>query len=208
MSLRGMSRRMDWRDQSGPVPAIMEPASVHTALQTAAAQTGTPASGAAMAALAANPTLPTAAAAVATGKTTTAATTTQFTSSLGALVDAIPTEVVGPYTAIVAILSSATGISDPRPWLWLTYGLGGAVIGLYFLVTYRTGKKAKATKSFQPWAILMALLAFGIWGLVTPDSPLSKALDPEQFAYIAPITGIVGALLVTILSKPLTKKAS
>jgi hypothetical protein len=133
----------------------------------------------------------------------------QLQKAEGALTDSIPVEVVGPYTAIVAIIVANTSTTDTLTALrWWTYGVAFAFIVAYIVVAYfRNADK----KRVLPWIELIgALIAFGARGLARPGSPLTLNVHGRQFAIASALIAIGGAALLGLFSLPMnakTKKA-
>lgn len=129
----------------------------------------------------------------------------ELTKAEGALTAAIPTEVLGPYTALVAIIVANSSSLDPRTALrWWTYGAALMLIVVYISVSFR-GNRTK--KRQLPWLELMAALtAFAAWGLAMPGSPLSITVHASDFAIASAMIAVGGATLLGVFSAPMNAK--
>lgn len=98
------------------------------------------------------------------------------------VVSAVPTEVVGPYIALTAIIIGALRQPtrrnpDPEQLLGLRWGVligmvvlaGAAVWAAYSL---KRDREADHPRTVPVWEIILAVLAAAIWSLTTPGSPL------------------------------------
>jgi fucose 4-O-acetylase-like acetyltransferase len=128
--------------------------------------------------------------------------TTQLQKSEATLITAIPTEVLAPYTAIVAVIIGNATTSDRLTALrWTIYGVALAFIVVYEAATYL--RSQKRTRRL-PWLeTLVAAVAFAAWGLAMPGSPLTISMKASDFAIAAAIIAIGAAALLTLLSPPL-----
>ncbi len=131
----------------------------------------------------------------------------ELTKAEGALTDAIPTEVLGPYTAIVAIIVANTSNLDPRTALrWWTYGVALVFIVVYIVTSYR---RSPSKRRQLPWVELMgALTAFAAWGLAMPGSPLTITVHASNFAIASATIAVGGATLLGVFSGPMNTKSS
>ena len=133
--------------------------------------------------------------------------TTEQTKAVGALIDAIPTEVLAPYTAILAIIIANTSSPETRAALrWWTYAASLGFIIVFVVVSYL---RSSAKKRKLPWAELAAaLVAFGAWGLAMPGSPLTISLHASDFAIASAMISIGGAALLGLLAVPINAKST
>lgn len=177
MSLQALSQRAVWRDTAPPLPPLGTTA-------------GEPVGGG-------EPV-------EATGPAVAAA---QLQKATNALTTAIPTEVLGPYTAIVAIIVANSSRFDSLAALrWWTYGVSMAFIVVYEFVTYR---RSSTTKRRLPWVELSgALIAFAAWALAMPGSPLTISVHAADFAIASAMIAIGGAALLGLISFPLNAKST
>jgi hypothetical protein len=123
-----------------------------------------------------------------------------------ALVEAIPTEVLGPYTAIVAVMVAN---SKPDDWTelgrWILYGVGLALVPLAVYLLWRRGRSAQATRSVPVAGLVGSTLAFAAWGLIMPGGPLTYSISDG--ATLATVTSIVTIVVTAIIaSLPLTRQ--
>jgi len=102
----------------------------------------------------------------------------------GALTDSIPTEVLGPYTAIVAIVVANTTAKDSLAAVrWWTYVVSFVFIVAYIVAAYfRNSNRPRKL----PWVELLgALLAFAAWGVNTQVMPsATNVCCPPQDAVV------------------------
>lgn len=124
-----------------------------------------------------------------------------------ALVDAIPTEVLAPYTAILSVIVAN---SDPGEWevgRWVLYAIATAIIPLAIFLMWRREKHADASRRAPVAGMVGSTLAFAAWGLVMPGAPLTFAIDDDSsltiwtFIIITVATGLITTL-------PLTRKVA
>jgi hypothetical protein len=126
------------------------------------------------------------------------------------LVSAIPTEVLGPYTAIVGVIVATIGPSEPdRSVLrWALYCGGLIAIVLWLGSVYLRERDAKRARRFPVAEVLAALIAFAAWGLIMPGSPLSLSLGSDDLTIWTAIITAVGVFLVSVLATPLRNPAT
>jgi hypothetical protein len=124
----------------------------------------------------------------------------------GALTESIPTEVLGPYTALVAIIvANATSADTYAELRWWTFAVSLVFIVIYVMASYFRIPNRKRKLPFAE--LLAALLAFAAWGLAMPGSPLTLSIHGSQFAIASAMIAIGGAALLGLLSLPLNSKA-
>lgn len=138
-----------------------------------------------------------------------AETGTEPVKGLDALVAVIPSETFVFYTPIVAAIVAQLLKDAPAPDRYM--GFRWAVYAAAILVAMALIAKDRLLKSktkFPTAEMLVAGLAFAVWGLVTPESPLlAETKDTLDLVIIATISG-GGVLLVGMISSVfLTKKA-
>lgn len=127
----------------------------------------------------------------------------------GALVDSIPTEVIAPYTAIVAIIAANASKSDTFAALrWWTFAISFAFIIAYITASYVRTPSANRSRKLPFVEILGALIAFAAWGLAMPESPLSLSVTGAKFAVTSALISIGGAAVLGLLSLPLNSKSN
>jgi len=118
---------------------------------------------------------------------------------------------LAPYTALIAgIVATIDPGEENRTFLrWSIYIAGLLAIIAYLGLSYSRQKGQSAKRKF-PWAETGAsLFAFGAWGLVMPDSPLSISLKGDDLVIWTLIITIGGAFVVGLISgTSLNKKAS
>lgn len=127
------------------------------------------------------------------------------------LINAVPTEVLAPYTAIVAgiVATIDAGESSRIGLRWALYGAGFLAILLYLGAAYRRRRKPRSRESrkFPVAGALTSLLAFGAWGLVMPGSPLSISLTGDTLTIWTVIISVGGTFLVGLATQPLKQPA-
>ena len=135
---------------------------------------------------------------------------TEAKGYLDVLVAAIPTEPLALYTFLVAgIVSTIDGDDDKLLAMrWWIFGVTAGLMVLWILTSYlrKPGKRRRRL----PWPELTAaVLAFGAWGLVMPESPLMAELTGDKrtiWTYIITAAGVAGvALLTGTMKKPVKK---
>jgi uncharacterized membrane protein len=123
------------------------------------------------------------------------------------LISAIPTEVLGPYTAIVGVVVSTidSGEGDRAFLRWTLYGVGLLAIVFWLGSAYLRGTARK--RRFPLAETLAALFAFAGWGLVMPGSPLSLSLSGDDLTIWTAIITAAAVFLVGVLAGTPLKKA-
>lgn len=125
------------------------------------------------------------------------------------VIAAIPTEVLAPYTALLAgIVATIEPGESPRSTLrWWIYAAALVAIIAFLGISYVRNRAPRTTRKF-PWAgTLAACVAFAAWGLVMPGSPLSVELSGDDLTIWTVILTIGGAFLVGLITLPLKGKA-
>ena len=142
-----------------------------------------------------------------TGATTEPTEETQKSSDL--LIHAIPTEVLAPYTALIAgiVATIDSGESSRTVLRWAIYGVGFLAIALFLGVPYARQRATNSKRRFPVAGSLTAMLAYGAWGLVMPGSPLAIELSGDDLTIWTLIITIGGAFLVALMTQPLKKQA-
>jgi hypothetical protein len=122
------------------------------------------------------------------------------------LISAIPTEILGPYTAMIGIIVGLlVSRDDYLPLRWAVYGATAALVVAAVIVLY--GQKKGGRGRTVPFAeVTAATVAFGVWGLVMPGSPLEGAINSGTTRAITDAVLAFGAtVLLTLIGAPLTK---
>ncbi len=133
-----------------------------------------------------------------------AAEPTQKASLIDVLVSQVPTELVAPYTAVMAAIIGAISKpskSNPHPdqlvgWRWAAFGI--LVVGTIGLVW--EGKQRKSPGPRPVLEILGALGAAVGWAFALPDSPLSPYLHSKAAHTITPLLVAFAAIVFTVLT--------
>ena len=116
---------------------------------------------------------------------------------LDLLVGAIPTEPLALYTFVVAgIVATIDAGSDQRLTMrWVVFGATVVFIATWMIAAFVRLPGDQQRK--LPWAeVSAAVVAFGAWGLVMPESPLAAELSgTDQTVWTFIITGAGVALL-------------
>jgi hypothetical protein len=128
-----------------------------------------------------------------------------LSAATGVLIDAVPSEVLAPYTALVGIVASTSATHETLRW-WL-FGVAAALIPISLVLTYYRNRSAQHNRSVPLAEVLAAVLAFGAWGLVMPGSPLSVDISGDDLTIATAIIAIGGAFLVTLMVPSLSKKS-
>jgi hypothetical protein len=131
-----------------------------------------------------------------------------------AVVTAIPTEPLALYTglvsAIVALFADDAKVSQQYvPLRWWLFGGGVVLVVSWIAAGYRSQarKRSKTVRSFPVAEMSVAALAFGVWGLVMPESPLRTQLGGTTEAVVTLCITFTGAALVYLAALTgLTKK--
>lgn len=134
----------------------------------------------------------------------------QLQKSRDVLVDAIPTEVLAPYTGLTAIIVSTieSGDSQHLALRWGIYAVGLAAIAAWLCSGYLWRRASDRHRRFPLLEVLTATVAFAAWGLVMPGSPLAAELGGGSTLTIwTAIITVAGGLVVAMLTSPLKKGA-
>lgn len=194
MSLRALSARAVERDAPSAAPG--------TPATTGISFPSTPVVTHAVA------TLTTTGAGVTGARATVQTGTSGISAAVGVLTDAIPTEVLAPYTVLVAIFTAnASGSNTYGVLRWAVYGVAVALVSVYLVVTFAltTGRNGRTV----PFAEMLAgSAALAAWGLAMPGSPLTLSLTGNTFAIASATIAVGGAFVITLLSPVLSKKSS
>jgi hypothetical protein len=127
-------------------------------------------------------------------------------SSAGdALIHAIPSEVLAPYTALVGIIVSQVTPTDDRQGLrWWLFGVTLALVVLTLTVGFYRGRQ-DGGRVFPLLEVTTASIAFAAWGLAMPGSPLSLRVTGDDLTIATAIIAIGGAFVIGLLSPTLAK---
>lgn len=128
---------------------------------------------------------------------------------LDLLVAAIPTEPLALYTFLIAgIVATLDPGSDQRLTMrWVIFGVTAVFIFVWMVGAYL--RLPGDQKRKLPWPeVTSAVIAFGAWGLVMPESPLAAELSGSDqtvwtFIIIAAGVAIVG-LLTGSMKRPVS----
>jgi hypothetical protein len=122
------------------------------------------------------------------------------------LVSQVPTELVAPYTAVMAAIIGVTAKpSKTRPhpdqlvaWRWITFAI--LVIGTIGLVWEGTRRKSTGPPKIPVLEITAALAAAVGWAFALPDSPISPYLHSTAAHAITPLLVGFAAILFTAIT--------
>ena len=124
-----------------------------------------------------------------------------------AVVAQIPTEMLGLYTPLVALIAGA--VKDEKDKF---VGERLAILVAFVLLTAAfvvAGYNKKRTGEGFKIPILettVVVVAFAVWGAAMPESPLFVNTDPPASAIWPPIIGTFGAGILLVLAQFLPKK--
>jgi hypothetical protein len=124
------------------------------------------------------------------------------------LVSAIPTEVLGPYTALVGLIVSTIDEpqEDERATLrWVLYGAGLVAIAVWLGGSYVRERTPTRKRRFPVAETIAALIAFAAWGLVMPGTPLALSVTGDDLTIATGLITAGGVLLVSLMAAPLRK---
>lgn len=135
--------------------------------------------------------------------------TSGLSAAVGVLTDAIPTEILAPYTVLVAILTANTTASDPYAALrWWTYGVAVALVSVYLVATFTVSTKRAVGRKLPFAEMLAGSAALAAWGLAMPGSPLEISLTGKSFTIASAMVAVGGAFAISLLSPVLAKRSS
>lgn len=124
------------------------------------------------------------------------------------LISAIPTEVLGPYTALVGLIVSTIDEpqEDERATLrWALYAAGLVAIAVWLGAAYVRERTSSRKRSFPLAETMAALIAFAAWGLVMPGAPLAIEVTGDDLTIATGLITAGGVLLVGLMAAPLRK---
>jgi hypothetical protein len=122
------------------------------------------------------------------------------------LVSQVPTELVAPYTAVMAAIIGVTpkpSPSQPHPdqliaWRWATFAI--LVIGTIGLVWEGARRKSAGPQKVPLLEITAALAAAVGWAFAFPDSPLSPYLHSTAAHAVTPLLVGFAAIVFTAIT--------
>jgi hypothetical protein len=94
-----------------------------------------------------------------------------------ALVDAIPTEILAPYTAILAVIVANAESGAWEVGRWIIYGVGAVLSPLAIYLVWLSQADDSKKRNFPIAGMVGSTVAFGAWGFVMPGAPLSFSVD-------------------------------
>lgn len=132
----------------------------------------------------------------------------QAASTLNLLISMVPTQLVGPYTFLVAIIVGiATNGAHPdqmQTLRWIVYAalcLGTVWAAIHSAKADRQTDQAK--QRFPTLEVITATAAAVVWGLSIPESPLVPALHGDNRTLVPTFILIVGGVLIGFMSSAL-----
>jgi hypothetical protein len=138
------------------------------------------------------------------GKTTAPGETKERASLTDILVTQVPTELIAPYTAVMAAIVGAVGKPSravPSPdqlagWRWLTFAI---LIVATVVLTWEGKSRKSGNKSF-PWLeVTGALIAAAGWAFALPGSPLMPYLHGDSLV-VTPLVIAFAAVAGTAMT--------
>lgn len=95
-----------------------------------------------------------------------------------ALIDVIPTEVLGLYTTIIAVIVANAADGTWESGRWIVYGVLAGLVPITILVISNRAARAQTKRTAVPvYEMIGATAAFGAWGLIMPGGPLTYSLS-------------------------------
>jgi hypothetical protein len=116
-----------------------------------------------------------------------------------ALVDVIPTELLAPYTGILAVIVANAATGTWETGRWVLFGVTTVLVPIAVFVLWR-GDSTNPERKTPLAGMVGATLAFGAWGLVMPGGPLTYVItDGPTLAIwttivVTVVTAIIGFL--------------
>lgn len=137
------------------------------------------------------------------------ATQTEKQGYFDLLVSAIPTEPLALYTFLIAgiVATIESGESQRLGLRWAIYGTMIGFIALWLGTSYLRRPQAERKRRFPFVETLAAVIAFGAWGLVMPESPLNAELSGDDQTVWTLIITVAGVALLGLLTGSLKKQA-
>jgi hypothetical protein len=128
---------------------------------------------------------------------------------LDLLVTAIPTEPLALYTFLIGgIVATIDAGEDQRLTMrWAIYAAMIAFIILWLCASYIRRPSSDKKRKLPFVETLSAVVAFGAWGLVMPESPLNAELHGDDRTVWTLVITVAGVALLGLLSGSLKKPA-
>lgn len=117
------------------------------------------------------------------------------------MVDSIPTELLAPYTAIMALIVEHKGAAGWEAQRWIIYGVTAALVPAAVWVLWSKAAATGVKRKVPVAGMAGSALGFGAWGLVMPGGPLTVSVtDAGTFTILSAIiialaTIVIGWLL-------------
>lgn len=132
-------------------------------------------------------------------------------SSVGVLAAAVPTDIAAFYTTVLGVLAGILvenpGGSFYLPLRWWLYAGGLVATLLAVPIAYRAAAPAGRRRRKLPIVeTVTAVIAFAVWGLVVPTSPLYFILKAPVLPIAVAILSAGGAMVLTAMLSPLLDK--
>jgi hypothetical protein len=124
-----------------------------------------------------------------------------------ALTDSIPTEVLAPYTTILAVVVANSDAGEWELGRWVIYAVATALVPIAVLVVWRRERDQGTKRNVPVAGMLGSTIAFGAWGIVMPGAPLSFTISDGGDLTIWTSIIVAGAPAL-IAGLPLTRQAS
>ncbi len=126
-----------------------------------------------------------------------------------ALVDAIPGEVLAPYTAILAVIVANSDRGEWELGRWVLYIVAGLLVptAVWYLWD-RDSPEGEKKRKVPVAGMVGSTLAFAAWGLVMPGAPLTFEVTDQQeltiWTFII-VTVAAGVIALLPLTRPTNK---
>ncbi|HEX6667027.1 MAG TPA: hypothetical protein VF081_10590 [Solirubrobacterales bacterium] len=124
------------------------------------------------------------------------------------LVTAIPTEPLALYTFVIAgIVATIDPGTDQRLTMrWIIFSATALLICAWMVAAYLRRPEADRDRKLPLPEITSAIIAFGAWGLVMPESPLAAELSGTDQTVWTFIIVAAGAAILGLLTGTMKKK--
>lgn len=126
-----------------------------------------------------------------------------------AVVSAIPTEILGLYTAALTVVLQFVSDDKPRQFLGLRWWIYGIALGLTPLVAWwvykRKTKRVASARKLPVFETMGPLVAAGAWFTAMPGSPYQVVLSDAVFGITAGLAVLVAAAVLGFIAPQLTK---
>lgn len=142
-------------------------------------------------------------------KTAAEAEATEPRPYVSLLVAAIPTEPLALYTFVTAgiVATIDAGDSEQLFLRWTIYAVMILFIVVWLATSYLRGRAAEKKRRYPLAETAAAVIAFGSWGLVMPESPLNAELTGDDRVIWTTVITAAGVAVLSLITGSLKEPA-